>query len=123
VQAGDGHVVRHDVEQLAEVMVGEGEAEPGVAFLASQLGVQVRVVDDVVAVGAAGRGLQVGRAVEVTDTKPGQISGCLRSLVEAEAGLQLDAIGSPQRGGGWMVDVFNATGSTIRSHVSRLSPA
>src|SRR5215469_9637848 len=100
VAAGNGHVVGDDIQQLAEAIHAKAVAEPGVSLLAPQLGVDARGVDHVVAVAAARRCLQVGGAVEMADTEPGQVVGDGRGFVEAEARVELEAVCGPQAGTG-----------------------
>jgi hypothetical protein len=114
-------VVGDDVEQLAEAVCRKGSAEPGVARLTPQLGVDAGVVDDVVAVGATWRRLQVGGGVEMADSELGQVVTDGGGLVEAEVGCELQAIRGPQARD-WGVDLANATVSTGASS-GRLSPA
>ena len=59
VRAADGHVIGHDVEDLAEAVLAEGRAEALVRDRAAQLRVDAARIDDVVAVRAARRGLEV----------------------------------------------------------------
>ena len=96
---GQRHVVGHDVEHLTEVVAGQLCGEPAVAVGAAELAVQPAVVDDVVAVGAAGRGLQHRRAVQVADAKLGQVAGDGRGVVEGEARVQLHPVGGGPRAG------------------------
>src|SRR6202034_3162655 len=69
------HVVGHDVEHLAEAGFGQPPGQPVVGGRAAEFGVQVLVVDHVVAVRAALGGLQVRRAVQVADPEAGQRAG------------------------------------------------
>ena len=97
--AGQRHVVGHDVEHLAESRLRQPPGQPAVGGLAAELGVEPAVVDDVVTVRAALGRLQVGRAVQVTHAEAGQVAGDGGSVVEGEAGMQLDAVGSGPRAG------------------------
>src|ERR1700691_1269758 len=60
--------------------------------IAAQLPADLRVIDYVVAVSAAPRGLQTGRAIEMVDTQFFQVRDDLRRIVEAEVAVQLDAV-------------------------------
>ena len=83
--AGDGHVVGDDVEDLAEPVLGPARCgHARVAVLAAELLVEARVVDDVVAVRAARRRLQVGRAVEVAHAEVGEVRRQRCRVVEGE---------------------------------------
>ena len=83
---------------------GQRARPAAVAGLAAELGVQLRVVDHVVAVRAARRRLQVRRAVQVADAEVGEVAGDRGGVVEGEPGVQLDPVGrrphqiSPSRG-------------------------
>ena len=81
------HVVRHDVENLAETVVLQGGIEPGVGGGTSELLVDPPVVDDV-----------VGRAVEVGDAQRRQIAGQRPCLVETEAGPELHPVRAHKAG-------------------------
>ena len=87
--AGDGHVVRDDVEHVAQAVGAQGSPETLVAGGAAELLVDVAVVDHVVAVGAAGRRLQDGRGVEVADAERGQVRHHGGGIVEGETGVEL----------------------------------
>ncbi len=59
ILAAQRHVVGYDVEHLAEVRLAERLTEALVRGRASQLVVDALMVDDIVAVHAAGRRLQI----------------------------------------------------------------
>src|SRR5207245_5197163 len=84
VPAGDGHVVGDDVEHLPEPGVAQGGAHALMAGGAAELVVDPAVVDDVVAVGGTGRGLAVGRRIEVAHAQAGQVGGDSSGGVEPE---------------------------------------
>ncbi len=89
----DGHVVGHDVENVAHPVLCEGCEQTFVRLGPPELLVDARVVDDVVTVRAAGARLQVGRAVEVTYPEVCKIGDDRRGVVEAEAGVKLHTVG------------------------------
>ncbi len=104
LRLADRHVVRDDVEHDPETGPPAGRDHAVERRLPAELGVQRPVVHDVVAVRRPGRGLQVGRAVEVRHAEVGQVGDDRRRVVEAEAGVrvrptgvrgraQLDAVG------------------------------
>ena len=93
VLARDGHVVRNDIQHLAQVAFAEPLAEAGVRLLAAQFRIDVVMIHHVVAVPAAGSRLQIWRAVNVTDAKIMQIICDRRGIVECEILMKLDAIG------------------------------
>ncbi len=63
----DRHVIRDDVEHLSQASGLQCRGEAREAFLAAKLHVRSRVIDHVVAMRAAGRCLEIGRAVEMCD--------------------------------------------------------
>src|SRR6266704_2773911 len=66
---------------------------------AAEFGVELAVVDDVIAVRAAGRGLQVRRAIEMADAQVSEIADDGRGIIEGEARMQLDTVGRRPRAG------------------------
>ena len=70
---GDRHVIRHDVEDLSQPCALQRRGESPEPFLAAELHIRSRVVDHVVAVGAAWCGLQIGRAIHVRDAQFRQV--------------------------------------------------
>ena len=62
--ADDAHVVGHDVEDLAEVVLAQGVDEGGVIGVVADLGIEMLMIQNVVAVLAAGPGFQVGRGID-----------------------------------------------------------
>ncbi len=94
---GQRHVVGHYVQHLAEAGRGQALHELAMAFGAAELGVQPPVIHDVIAVGAAGGGLEVRRAVEVADAELGQVAADRGRVVEGEPGVQLDPVGRGPR--------------------------
>ena len=93
VPAGDGHVVGDDVEHVPQAGVGERLHHSRVRGFPAQLLVDAAVVDDVVAVSTARRRLEVGRREDVADAQGGQVGGEGGGVVEAEAAVQLEAVG------------------------------
>jgi hypothetical protein len=91
------HVVGDDVEHVSEPDAGERGDQTPERWLAAELVVQTSMVDDVVAMRAAGRRLQVWRAVEVADAEGREVVCDRRGIVEREAGVQLHAIGGARR--------------------------
>lgn len=89
----DGHVIGHDVQQMPQALGAQGSTQAGVCRLAADLGVDMMRVDHVVAVRAPGRGLQRGGGVEMADAQRAQIVGNGRRVVQAKAGMELQAIG------------------------------
>ena len=61
--------------------------------LATELGIDLIMVAQVVAVRAARLGPQIGRAIHVADSQVAQIGHERRGVVQGEAGVELQAIG------------------------------
>src|SRR5207237_3986032 len=87
----------------------EPAAAPCAGSLPAQLDADPGVLDDVVAVGAAGRGLQVGRAVEVAHSQPSQVAGDRGGSVQAPGRRELDAIRGGDRTSNGYRPFFSAT--------------
>ena len=66
------------------------------AFGAAKLFIHFMIIDDVVAVGASRRGLQIRGAIEMADAKFSQVIGNGRGIGESEAGVQLNAVSSAE---------------------------
>ena len=66
---GRAHVIGHDVQNLAHRAAVQGLDHRPIIVFAAQLGVQLPVIDDGIAVRASGAGFQVGRGVEVADAQ------------------------------------------------------
>src|SRR5690606_10969502 len=92
VLAHDRRMVRHDIEQLSEAVLGQRGAQPRVRSLAPELVVDPRRVGDVVAVLATGRGLHVWRTIEMTDAEVREIGRERRRVDEFEIGVELHPI-------------------------------
>ena len=69
VWAADGHVIGHDVEHLPESGAPERFGQSRMPGRAAELAIDGSRIDDVVAVRAAFRGLQIRGAVEVADAQ------------------------------------------------------
>ncbi len=82
-------MVGNYVDHLAQAARRQRIEEALVSLGAAQFVVDPTVIDDVVAVGAAGRGLQVRRCVDVADTQLGQVAGDVGRRIEPEAFMEL----------------------------------
>jgi hypothetical protein len=89
----DRHVVGHHVEHLPEPRLAQRATQPGMPFFTSQLLVDPRGIDHVIAMRAPAGSLEVGRAVEMADAEVREVAGDRGGLVEAEFRAKLDAIG------------------------------
>jgi hypothetical protein len=73
VGAHDAHVIRHHVQDLAHAVRPERRDEAVEVVAVADLRVERGVVDDVVAVPAAGARAQVGRTVHVAHAEPREV--------------------------------------------------
>ena len=69
------------------------------SFLAAEFGIEPVVIDDVVAMRAAGARLQERRGIEMADAERAQIGHECGGLVEAEIRGELEAVGRGRNGG------------------------
>jgi len=88
----DGHVVGNDVEDLTKAEFSEASAETLMSFFAAEFGIDALMIDDIVAVHAAGSCLQIRRAIDMRDTKGLEIGSDPYGVVECESGVQLQTI-------------------------------
>ncbi len=94
---GHAHVVRHDVDDLAQAEPPLLRDEPRVRRFAAELGVEPLRIDDVVAVRAAGRCRRDRREVDVRDAEVAEVGEDGGGVVEGEAGVQLEPVGGGDR--------------------------
>jgi hypothetical protein len=85
-------VVRHDVEHLPETALAQPLAETRVRIFAAQFFVHPMMIYHVVAVSAAGSGLQIWRTVDMAYAEIVQIFRYRRRILEGEIAVQLDAV-------------------------------
>jgi hypothetical protein len=90
--ARNGHVVRDYIEHLPETALTQPPAEPGMRILAAQLFVHPMMIYYVVAMSAAGSGLQIRRTVDMAYAKIMKIFCYGRRILECEIAMQLDAV-------------------------------
>jgi hypothetical protein len=88
----DAHVIGHDIQHLAKMVLAKRIAELLVANRAAQLSVDALMIETVVAVRAAGGSLKIGRAVHVADAQSFEIIGDFRGFLETEPWPQLKAV-------------------------------
>ena len=92
------HMVRNEVENLAEaVRLQRVDHRPEIV-LAAELGIERVVVHDIVAVGAPGPRLQIRRRVQMTDPERGQIRRQPGGCRESEILRQLQTIRGARNG-------------------------
>ena len=92
------HMVRHEVENLAKTVRLQRVDHRSEVVLAAEFGVERVVVHDVVAMRASRPRLQVGRRVEMTDPKCGEIRHEPGGLRESEILRQLQTIRGARNG-------------------------
>ena len=85
----DPHMVGYEIEHLSETVVAERRRHLTEGHLIAELRVQLAMVDDVVAMRAAGTRFQVRRGVNVTDAQSRQVGseGC--GILETEPLVKL----------------------------------
>jgi hypothetical protein len=82
-------VIGNNIEHLAEAARAQPELKTVVGLGAAELVVHFVVIDDIVAMPASGRGLQIGRAVNVRNAEIMKVIGDSGGLFEAEICVQL----------------------------------
>ena len=92
VGAADPHVVRHEVEDQADLVVLQRRGQPGEAFIATELGIQPLMIDNVVAMGAAGPRFEKRRSVEMADAELLEIGDDGGGIVEPKIFGELYAV-------------------------------
>ena len=88
----DAHVIGNEIKDQAKIVLLERVGEARESFIAAQVGIEPLVIDDVVAMRAAGPRFQERRGVEMGDAEPLEIGRKRGRIVEAEILGQLDPI-------------------------------
>jgi hypothetical protein len=104
LSAPNTHVVGHQVEQQPQVECTRGACEADEAGHAAQFGVDLRRVDDIVAVQAAGARTGDRRTVDMAHAQPLQVGQHGTRRVEVEALVQLHPIGGVRQHRPWQVE-------------------
>ncbi len=99
VVAEHPHVVGHQVDQLAHAVGPQRLRQALERGQAAELGIDLVVGHDVVAVHAAGAGAMDRRAVDVADAEPREVGHDARGIVESEAAVQLQPVGGARHAG------------------------
>ena len=84
LRTGDGHVIRHRVEEVTEAVVGKRVDHLTVPTVSAERGVDAAVIDHVIAMRAALGRLQIRRGVEVGHPEVGEVARQGARVVEAE---------------------------------------
>ena len=103
-------MVRHEVQDQADIVLLQFGREALETFFTAQLGIELGVVDDVVAVRAAGTRLQERRGIQVRDAQRFEIGHDGSGVIEGEIAGELEAVGGNGDGGGH--DAFSIRQST-----------
>jgi hypothetical protein len=90
--AADGHVVGYDVQNLSEMISAQLLAKAIVRVSTAQLVIYPMRINHIVAMFAAGRGLQIRRAVNVRNTEFLQIICNSGSIVKTKLGMELQPV-------------------------------
>ena len=93
VATADSHMVGDDVEDEAHPVPMQCIDELAESFLASELRIELVVVDDVIAMDRACASRHDRRSVDMADPELGQIGDQLGGIVEREAAMELQPIG------------------------------
>ncbi len=114
LRPGNGHVIRHDVENLPQVVLRELGGHARMRFASAEVHVHRRVIDDVVAVRASLPCLQIRRRVHVADAELGEVRCDFGGAIEPETGMQLYSVGGED--GSSLAGFFHcpAPGTTVR---------
>jgi hypothetical protein len=88
-----GHVVRHDIEQQAQVERARGLDECSPCRIASEIIADLGRIRDVVAVLTAGNGLQTRRQIDMTDAELRKVGQDFLCRGQRESRMQLQAVG------------------------------
>ena len=92
-------MVGYEIQNEAEVVPLQRLAQPLEPGFAAELGIELGVVDDVVAVAAALARLHERRRIEMGDAERLQVGHDSGGRVEVEIGRQLQAIGGKRNRG------------------------
>ena len=85
-------MIGHEIQNQPEIVLSQCRAQPLKSGFAAKLGIELRVVDDVVAVGRSLARLQEGRGVEMRDAERLQIGHDIGGGFEVEIGGELQAV-------------------------------
>ena len=91
-------MIGHEIENQAEIVLLQRLAQPLEAGIAAELRIDLGVIDDVVAVGAALARLHEGRGIEMGDAERLQIGNDGSGGVEIEIRRELQAVGGDRNG-------------------------
>ncbi len=93
VGAADAHVVRHEIDDAADPVASIGLEHRAIVGFVAELGIELGMISDVVAMRAARPRLEERREIDMADAEATQIGRDLRSLLEPEAAAKLETIG------------------------------
>jgi hypothetical protein len=90
------------------------------AGIIAEFGIELRMIDDVVAVQTAGTCLQIRRCIQMTDTELRQIRRQRRCIIETEMLMLLQPIGGARNHGTGLRRRLQRTG-VLRNYSARVS--
>jgi len=93
-------VIGHEVDDVLQAGLAHRVGEPGIGLGPAGLRIQLVVVGDVVAVGAAGFGGEGRRAVDGTQSEALQVGNDLLRRAEREGGMDLQPVGADRHEAG-----------------------
>jgi hypothetical protein len=85
-------MIRHDVDDQPHAVLAQLCDQSLELFLGAQLGIQARVIGDVVAMRAARPGLEDRRGIDMADAEPLQVRHDARGVGEGEFAIELQPI-------------------------------
>ena len=93
VSPADTHMIRDHIENLSELLELQRCAHAAERSLIAEFWIELRMIDDVVAMQTAGTCLQIGRRIQMTHTELRQIGRQRRCIIETEMLMELQPIG------------------------------
>jgi hypothetical protein len=100
VLAAGRHVIRHDVQNQSQAVLTELVLQRSEVRLGTQLRIEARGIDRVVAVSASAPCAQNGRGVHVRDAELREIVDDLGCVLKGEVFIELQSVGGRNKAGG-----------------------
>src|ERR1019366_9632508 len=89
IGATDTHVIRDHIENLSEVLELQRSAHASERSVIAEFGIELRMIDNVIAVQTAGTCPQIGRCIQMTHTESRQIGRQGRRIIKTEMLMEL----------------------------------
>src|ERR1039458_3052541 len=117
------HVIRDHIENLSEVLELQRSAHASERSVIAEFGIELRMIDNVIAVQTAGTCPQIGRCIQMTHTQLRQIGrqGC--RIIKTEMRMELQPIGGTRNHGGGLRRRLQRTAQGPRRLPSPRSPS